>query len=301
MPEGPEIIITSQYLTSKIKKKNIIGFEILGGRYTHQKLKGLELINNTPLTIQSIDSKGKFLWMKMLDKTGKCIYMLNTFGMTGKWSFIKNPSARIMFTIQSKTDLNKTYSLYYIDGRNFGTMEFTSNKNILNKKINKLASDVLKTKMSDDDLSNMIIHYRDTSRKDKNLVKVLMDQEAIVSGIGNYLVAEILYEAKLNPHRSLDDLTEIEINNLAHAIRKIAKEAYYDNNSGYMEQYDAFMKTHTEKIEKGQFPDYHTDIKSVKKFKFKVYQKDLDPLGNKVENDEIVKGRTIHWVKKIQK
>ena len=113
MPEGPEIVITSQYLNSKIKNKKIIAIEILGGRYTHQSLQGLELMKNIPITIQSIDSKGKFLWMKLSDKLGKNIYMLNTFGMTGKWSFNKNPSARIMFTIQSKTDPDKSYSLYF--------------------------------------------------------------------------------------------------------------------------------------------------------------------------------------------
>ena len=42
------------------------------------------------------------------------------------------------------------------------------------------------------------------------LVKVLMDQQALVSGIGNYLVAEILYDAKLNPHRELDKLSNKE-------------------------------------------------------------------------------------------
>ena len=301
MPEGPEIVITSQYLNSKIKNKKIIAIEILGGRYTHQSLQGLELMKNIPITIQSIDSKGKFLWMKLSDKLGKNIYMLNTFGMTGKWSFNKNPSARIMFTIQSKTDPDKSYSLYFIDARNFGTMEFTSNNTILHKKIDKLAPDVLKTEMSDDDLSRMLMHYRDTSRKNKNLVKVLMDQEAIISGIGNYLVAEILYEAKINPHRSLDELSDREIKELAHSIRKIVKEAYYDNNSGYMEQYEDFMKTHTKNIIKGLFPDYHSDIKTIKKFRFKIYQQTKDPEGNKVEHDEIIKGRIIHWVKKIQK
>lgn len=301
MPEGPEIVITEQYLKTKIRKKKIEKIEILSGRYTHQKLKGLDLIN-FPLTVEEIDSKGKFLWMILKDSNGDILFMMNTFGMTGKWSFSSNNSARIKFTIRSIKTKNKTYTLYYIDPRNFGTMEFTNDKDKINDKIKKLAPDILKTTMTDDDLALAIHRYIDISkRKQLNLVKTLMDQESIVSGIGNYLVAEILYDAKLNPHRNLNDLSEDEIKQLAHSIRKISKYAYYDNNSGYMEYFKNFMKTHTNRIDKGIFPDYHPDIKPIENFQFKVYQQSEDPNGYKVIQDEIVKGRTIHWIKEIQK
>lgn len=301
MPEGPEILITCQYLKTKLKKKKIDSIQVLSGRYTHQNLKGLELTKSTPLTVDTIDSKGKFLWMKLVDKTGKSIYMMNTFGMTGRWSFRKNASSRLKIVIQSNTDPAKKYDLYFIDSRNFGTIEFTSNQQTLQKKIDKLAPDVLKTDMNDNDLVRLFRHFTSTSRKDKNLVKVLMDQEAIVSGIGNYLVAEILYDAKLDPHRSLTNLSDDEMKALAHSIRKIVKSAYYNNNSGYMEHFKLFMKTHSSRIDSGVFPNYHPDIKSNKKFSFKVYQQKQDPNGNDVENDEIVKDRTIHWVKAVQK
>jgi DNA-formamidopyrimidine glycosylase len=300
MPEGPEILITSQYLKTKLKKKKIKSIQILGGRYIHQNLKGFDLTKSTPLIVEMIDSKGKFLWMRLTDKNGKSIYMMNTFGMTGRWSFRENPSSRLKIVVQSNTDPSKKYDLYYVDPRNFGTIEFTSNELLLQKKLDKLAPDVLKTQMNDGDLMGMIRHFISTSRKDKNLVKVLMDQEAIVSGIGNYLVAEILYDAKLNPHRNIDDLSVDEMKTLAHSIRKISKIAYYDNNSGYMEHFKIFMKTHSAMIDSGVFPNYHPDIKTNKKFKFKVYQQEKDPHGNDVENDQIVKDRTIHWVKAVQ-
>jgi DNA-formamidopyrimidine glycosylase len=301
MPEGPEIVITTQYLTTKIKKKKIKSIEVVSGRYTHETLKGLKLTKNTPLTIKSIDSKGKFMWMEFVDNDGKTIYMLNTFGLTGHWSFHEEANSRVKFVIESATDSSKTYTLYFIDQRNFGTMEFTDNEQLLKTKLKKLAPDVLKTTMTDDDLVEMIKNYNAKTKKDKNLVKVLMDQNAIVSGIGNYLVAEILYDAKLNPHRSLDSLSNSEIETLAHSIRKIVKYAYYDNDTGYMDHFKDFMKTHAARIDKGIFPNYHPDIKANEGFKFKVYLKDKDPHGNNVEKDRILKDRTIHWVKNIQK
>jgi formamidopyrimidine-DNA glycosylase len=303
MPEGPEIIITTQYLKTKIRKKKILSVDIIGGRYTHQKLKGIDLLGSDsyPLIVEEIDSKGKFLWMRMKDSQDNDIYMLNTFGLTGRWTFEEDKSARIVITIQSNTDSKKHYKLYFVDARNFGTIEFSYNQLDVQKKLDRLAPDILKGELRDNDIIHLIENYNKRTRKDKNLVKVLMDQEAIVSGIGNYLVAEILYDAKLNPHRSLDDLSDEEIHTLAHSIRKIAKEAYYNNGSGYMEYYESFMSTHSQRIDDGVFPNYHPDIESKKSFKFKVYQQKHDPLGNKVQNDEIVKDRTIHWVKNIQK
>lgn len=301
MPEGPEIIITSQYLKTKLKKKKIESIEILSGRYLHQKLRWIELTDNVPLTIDDINSKGKFMWMDLKDSDGRDIYMMNTFGMTGLWSFKNNPSARIKMTIKSNTLQNKTYTLYYIDPRNFGTIEFTSSRTTLQNRIDKLAPDILKTNMSDNDLVDMINNFITTSKKNKNLVKVLMDQNSIVSGIGNYLVAEILYDAKLNPHRDLSSLSNRELKILAHSMRKITKYSYCDNLTEYLEHYKIFMKTRLQKIDSGKFPNYHPDIKSKHGFKFKVYQQLIDPLGNQVIKDMIVKDRKIHWVKEVQK
>lgn len=301
MPEGPEIAITEQYLKTKIKRKKVESVKILSGRYTHQKLKGFELTKNTPLEIINIGSKGKFLWIKFTDVSGKPIYMMNSFGMTGRWSFTEDPNARIEFVITSNTTPDKTYNLYYVDDRNFGTIEFTDSEMVLNKKLDKLAPDILKTTMTDDELVGMMkTLIARSGRKKLNLVKVLMDQEMLVSGIGNYLTAEILYDAKLNPHRNLNDLSETEMKRLAHSMRKIVKYAYYDNTTGYMQHFKIFMKTHSDRIDKGVFPDYQPDIKPIKNFKFKVYQKDVDPLGNPVQKDEIIKDRTIHWVKEVQ-
>src|SRR5277367_6638487 len=125
MPEGPEIAITTQYLKTKTKRKKIESFEVLSGRYTHENMKGLKLTENTPMTIMTIDSKGKFLWFKLKDKDDNIIYLMNTFGLTGRWSFHQDKNSRFKMTIQSNTQPNKKYELFYIDPRNFGTIEFT--------------------------------------------------------------------------------------------------------------------------------------------------------------------------------
>lgn len=300
MPEVPEITLTCQYLTSKIKNKILSSIKIKSGRYTHEELQGLNLIKNKSLIVKSVNSHGKFLWLELTDDNDDHVYIMVTFGLTGYWSFNDTDNkSRIQLKLKHN---DKKINLYFFDQRNFGTIVLTNDKNVLDKKLNKLAPDVLQTEMSDKELSDMIKKFinKKTSR-DKNIVKTLMNQELIVSGIGNYLVAEILYDAKINPHRSFDELTNSEIKKIAHSMRKISKFAYYDNTTGYMENISEFANKHHEKIKSGKLPDYHPDIEINDSFVFNVYNQKHDPKKNIVKRDEIVKGRTIYWCPNVQK
>jgi formamidopyrimidine-DNA glycosylase len=308
MPEGPEVIITTQYLYHKLNKKQIKDLIILGGRYySNEKgskrkiLNGHNLFtNNKPLTIKNISSKGKFIYFTLTTSDNKVIYMMNTLGMSGNWSFYKDKFSRIKMKIyDAKKD--KMYNLYFNDMRNFGTLEFTDNKKVLNERLDKLAVDILRSNITTDKLVKLMNNMIGKNRKTLNLVKLMMDQCRLVSGIGNYLVAEILYDAKLNPHRTLDDLTNNEKKALAYSMRKITKHAYYDNHTGYMIYYENFMNKHKKRVDDNLLEDYHDDIKIIEPFEFKVYRQKKDPYGNKVITDSIVKSRTIHYVKEIQK
>jgi len=310
MPEVPEVAIEVQYLKTKLIGKTITSVKILSGRYTHEKLKGIDKLVGS-YKIVDINSKGKMIWF-VLKHTGssKNLYMLNTLGMTGRWGFYKDQSSRIRFRICCDSKMGKdtkdtkgVYNLYYTDQRNFGQLTILESKDELQIRIDRLAPDLLKGGLTDRDIMSRITSYiKKQHGKKINLVRVLMeDQTAIVSGIGNYLVAEILYDSRLNPHRNLSDLTPAEIKRLAHSMRKIAKQSYYDNQTGYMENYEVFMKAHPVKVDKKIFPNYLPDIKPDTSFEFKVYRLDKDRLGNKVKKDQIIKGRTIYWVPAVQK
>ena len=305
MPEGPEILLTVQYLHTKLKNKYVTGMKILSGRYTHQTLVGQKLIKNK-LKIIRVDSKGKFMWMELQDSNNKSIYVLNTFGMTGKWILTDESNNRILFTIDDNI------SLYFNDVRNFGTMKITRDKSELDKKLNKLGIDLIKSNMT---LNKMIKHVTEFIEKKKqskrktnnNIVKVLMtqDNKSLGSGIGNYLCAEILYHSKISPYRDITSLSQGEINNLSKSIREILKRAYVNNQTPYLKHLIEFIKLHQKNIKKGKYRDYFSDVKLNKKnglnFNFKVYNQKEDPLGNKVVKSKIYNSRTTWWVKEIQK
>lgn len=63
MPEITEVLVTSHYLLSRIKNRYISNLKVLSGRYTHQKIEGLDNFEkNLPAKIKDIDTKGKLLW-----------------------------------------------------------------------------------------------------------------------------------------------------------------------------------------------------------------------------------------------
>lgn len=300
MPENCEVCLTAQYLDSKTCDSNITKIKILSGRYSHKSFNGFtEFEKILPAKIKSIDTKGKFLWFVLTSKN-KEYYILNTFGLTGKWGFKPLDFARVKFTINDPTT-KKKYNLYFDDVRNFGTIEFTSDKKKLEQKLNKLAPDALKSQFTDAEFKYWIYEYKN---KKQMLVKVLMDQtqtKGIVSGLGNYLVPEILYRSKLSPYRTIKSLDDPEIKQLAKSIKYILRMCYIKNNTDYVSHLVTFLKSHNDKIKNGKFPDYYDDIKTVEKdFQFTVYRQKEDPEGNPVLADKIINGRTTYWVPVIQ-
>lgn len=305
MPEVCEIVMTAQYLLSKLKNRYITKVEVLSGRYTHQKLEGLDMVEkNKPLKIVDIDSKGKFMYF-VLSNNDTRIYLLNSFGMTGKWGFHKESNSRILFVIKD-TKINKTYKLYYTDQRNFGTLKFTNSKSVLDEKLSELAPDYLKTEFTENQYYET---FKNFLKKEKNksmqLYYFLTEQKknkSLGSGLGNYLTAEIMYYAKLSPFRSLDSLSKADILRLANSIKYITKLCYINNKVGYMEQFVDFIEKHKKGVLSGKYEDYHPDIKvGNTEFKFSVYGQDKDPDDNPVQQDTSDKDRTIHWVPSVQK
>lgn len=310
MPEAPEVTILSQYLYTKLKNRYMRKINVLSGKYTRIKIKGFDLLNNTKkFKFTKIDSKGKLMWFVLseLDSDNK-IYMTSHLGLTGQWSFMKKDDDRLRIKIYNNSN-SKTYELCFNDPRNFGNIEIYDNFSHLKQKIDKLAPDALKTNFTDADFIEQVKLFlkKSNKRKDQLIFKVLMSQtkqDGIVSGLGNYLTPEILYNSKINPFRTVGSLSNTDLKNIAHSIKYIIKLSYYNNNTGYMINFGSFVKIHKQRINDGIYPNYHPDIKlkQNEEFQFKVYRQKKDPNGNKVENDKTINnGRSVYWVPAIQK
>lgn len=278
MPEGPEVVSIVQYIKSNFLNKKIKSIKIISGRYSKSKPINYNLIKPKHMyTIKKIDSKGKFIWFELQEsKTLKTIYMINTLGLTGDWNLTKSKSSRLEFNFKILK-----FKLYFDDQRNFGEIRFYDTYDYIEAKIDKLGPDILKSNISVQQMHNIL---NQDKLSNKNIVNVLTDQ-TILSGIGNYLVAEILYDSKVNPQHKMKDLNSTIKKRLARSIRKIAKYAYYSTITQYTKKYINYIPS----IKPG----------SNFEFEFKVYRQKFDPKGNPVKKYN-KKDRTIYWVPKIQ-
>ena len=279
MPEVAEITLTAQILLKYLKNKKLKQIKIRSGRYLNKEPVGFkEFIDQLPLTLVNVNSKGKFLYFDLVNDNNEHWYIWNTLGLTGMWSFYKTEYIRFVFKFGS-------IKIYFSDMRNFGTIKFDNDKNQLDKKLKSLGPDFLK---DDFDLSKI-------KKYNLPIINLLMDQKKIGSGLGNYLTAEILYHAKISPHRLGNQLSKCDIKRLTYWIKYITKLAYMDNHTGYMINLEPEMNT-IKKV------NYHPEIDiDHKKFSFDVYRKKLDPCGNKVKAEKILKDRTTYWVPILQK
>ena len=275
MPEGPEVALTAEILDHYLSGKRILKAKILSGKYLRQQGYLSQLNKVLPLKIIEINSCGKFMWFKLQgDK-----YLSSGFGMTGYWTFTEEKNARIKLEF-------KLITLYFIDARNFGNFCYHSTPEFVNNKIEQLKPDFLKDNFHLDE----IIKFK------KNITSVLMEQGKVGSGIGNYLVSEILYRAKISPHRLCNTLTKQEIKKLERSIKYVMKLAYQNNHIGYMINIDNKFPNYQPKYE------YHPNINVKEKtFSFKVYQQKRDPKDNHVKAERgLVAGRTTYWVPSVQ-
>lgn len=299
MPEAPEVFISTQFLMSKLKKHTLKNIVIKKGKYLRKSPKGFEEFKKTlPLSLKNIESKGKQIWFTFNNEN----YMLVHYGMDGKLVFdTDNPY------IEFKFDKQKT--MFFTDTRNFGNIEFINGEEKLKEKIDSIGYDFLQQEFTNKDFKNRMHEYLfkndklNKSRGDKKIVEVLMQGQkkktGIGSGIGNYLLAEILYRAKMSPHTKLIDIynDDSKIKVLAYNIKYTMKLSLETNMHGYMEQHEKYL----DRIDRNKF-NFHPDVKIKKsdKFKYLVYRRKIDDYGNKVTAEKILNGRTTYWVKNVQ-
>lgn len=309
MPEVAEVCVLSQYLMMKLRNKMVVGLDVLSGKYADKKvLKGGELLKGPcEYEVVGVDSKGKLMWL-VLKRGDNIVWLTSHLGLAGEWSFYKGKNDRIRLSIKDG-ESGKSYRLYYNDPRNFGNVEILDDSDLFNAKIARLAPDVLKTNFSGDAFIGWIGEFLNRSKKRKDMLvhSMMMEQTVvggIVSGLGNYLTPEILYDAKISPFRTVGSLTDADMRVLAHSMKYIVKMTYYWGTTGYMSKFDDFLEAHRKGIDEGKYPNFHPEIRldENKKFEFRVYGKKFDPDGNVVDPDKTIDPkRTTYWVPAVQK
>ena len=277
IPEGPELKHSRDSLREILLEKRLRKVEVVGGRYLKKSIDGMEEFVSEatapPPTIDSVDVKGKFMWWSVGEWKLFC-----TYGMSGQWTRAavdKNTAVSIWV---DNADGSNLFRINFRDPRRFGTLKFVKNNSELQKKLDSLGPDVL----DDTPMTPEIFAERLLIKPRRTIAEALMDQSC-VSGVGNYLKAEILYRAKVSPHRKIIDMNAQEIYSLWQNSIDAARESYADHGAS-IRTYRTVENT----AGRGQFY-------------FRAYSKKKCPENHDITSEDTNDGRTSWWCPECQK
>lgn len=271
MPEAPEVKITSDFIRENYLNLDLVSSSTTkNGRWANSNIPGLDRLkkltvtSSSPIKLIEVESHGKFLWMMFAHEKNR-IVLMSTLGMTGYWTneiAASLPHAAFYMQLRGNSH-NSIKPLTFVDQRRFGTIKITFNKDDLRKKIISLGPNPFTDSFNSENIFKII-----QKKKNKNipLCEIMMDQK-IFCGVGNYIRAEAIWESRIDPWKSIKNISEKEINLLV----KICKEI----------------------IEKSYFSQKDESIS----FDYKVYSRKTDISGNDVITKKDSNGRTLHWVK----
>lgn len=193
-------------------------------------------------------------------------------GMEGHWVWEEEKHSNLWMNVMIEEE---TRVLFFNDSRHFGVVEFFTEAD-KEKKLSELGPDLLREEIS-------LVEYRDKVRsryvKKTPLADWLLNQKYF-AGVGNYLRAEILYAAELDPRMAMADLDDEDIEALWHWSVAIIREAFEANGLTIATYWDL-------NGEKGSFQVH-------------IYKKKTCPQGFRVETYQDRQKRTVHWVPEVQ-
>jgi len=293
MPEGPEVKRLVVQLQDILLEEELLEVTILTGRYTKKPPEGISSFSSSlPKVVKDVSCKGKFIYIEFDSDD----VIFTTLGMTGTWKTEANKYARIKFRFE-------LFDLYYCDMRNFGTIKFTNQKELL-KKLSSIGPDMLSNPCTLEEFHNLC-----NKHKGRSLVSFLMEQ-TIISGVGNIYKSESMYLAGVHPSRKIGDLSFVERSKLYYSIIKVLNNSYrlggatisnytdMFNNEG---QYTRFASNPKEIVAARNNTKFNHAQEEIEEMSgIMVYNQKVDPFGNPVIKIKLNDGRTTHYVPAIQ-
>lgn len=285
MPEGPEVKTIVDGLNDELKGKTLTDVTFTcgegGGKYREKCPSDYEgFIERLPLRLSQVKCRGKFIWFRFYRvivhedgfKTKEKTYIAGGLGMAGIWQFSEAIPKHTCMTLNFKG----VEPLHFVDQRHFANVYFYLSAHQLECKLSEIGPDWLNDSISLDEFSTIL-----TSHPRTNINNFLMNQK-YVSGIGNYIKAEMLYRARISPHRKVSSLSEDDIRNLYTSMISVMEKSYQKRGMSQENYVDL----------DGEKGDYASLLQ--------VYRREYDPKGNKVKAEKMGAGRTTYWVPDLQ-
>lgn len=291
MPEGVEIYIQINKLRPKCIGKTIVEIK-WNSNFQKNGVKTPEIVA-LPLKVIDIWSRGKVIVFETLDRNNTTLYITSQLGMSGQWIFEPQDHSNLWISFGDPSlshpgfwKINET--IWYDDMRRFGSINFCRDLADMWKRHGPCL--MLTTLVNNGDISpknlkedqklvSLDMYSKEIKNKrfkSKRIAEFMMDQTR-VAGVGNYLRAEILYQARISPERMLTSLSDADIKLLYESTLDVMYRSY---------------------ISKGK---YHAGKDCGSGFKMLVYKQNYDPNGYNVVTFPDKNNRMCYFVPEIQK
>ena len=217
MPELPEVETVTRALSKIVERSKVKSVEIYRTDLRWKVPDDLKEILENDI-FEKPFRRGKYI----LIPTKKDNILLIHLGMSGQIkikelvpTLLKHDHIRII--IENKN--NDLFSITYNDPRRFGYIDYLNKRDL--KKHFLLKS--LGVEPFSEDLTKVYLHNI-FKKKTTNIKNALLDQK-IIAGIGNIYASEILFKAKIKPHRSVNSLKSKDLELILNSTKEILKKS----------------------------------------------------------------------------
>jgi formamidopyrimidine-DNA glycosylase len=234
MPELPEVEVVRKGLAKHVKNRKISNAKVRNNR----ALRNFEFSSKTfektvsGFTINSVERRGKFLWMTLKNSSQAISAHL---GMSGQMLMVKKdekPSthARVTFDFSDTKS-----SLHFIDQRTFGWVNLeelveAKDKRLVPQSVLHISPDLFEETF---DLDKTISNIK---RRKTGIKQALLNQE-IVAGIGNIYADEALWLAKTHWADVCENLSEKKINEILISAKEVMAKALEKGGTSFDDLY----------------------------------------------------------------
>jgi formamidopyrimidine-DNA glycosylase len=206
MPELPEVETIKRDLEKVVLGKKIIRVSAHDSRVIREPKPAMFIRSLQGLTIKNILRRAKLLIFELSDG----LYLTIHLKMTGQLVYPGgSKKSRVAIHLSGGKILD------FNDQRLFGELRLVRDWKKL-KFVQGLGPEPFDLTCAD---------FKDMLAKKKTKIKPLLMDQSFICGIGNIYAAEILFRAKIDPHRPAQGLTEKEKESLYKIMQKVLNSA----------------------------------------------------------------------------
>ena len=204
MPELPEVEMYKRYFEQHALGQTITRVRVLDARICGTR----KLDQLAGRSFQRVRRHGKHLFA---DAGAGDLWLHMHFGMSGDLAFfIDEPPrfARLIF------DFENGAHLAYEDMRLFGIVDLTPSPDAY----------IDEHRLGPDPLDLHVPGFRKVLRKRGGRIKAVLLSQHVIAGIGNLYADEALFRSSIDPRRTVDRLSDVEVKTLFMNIRDILRQ-----------------------------------------------------------------------------